>query len=160
VFVGLTNAVIPELTLYSQTLGATDADLPTQALTFALVSGPAGAVVEGGVFRWTPTEAQGPSTNEVRVSVTDGVAVTTASFLLTVRGGGGMEVPEFAGLPILESGAIRLAIRGVGRVRVQTSDDLTRWTTVEVLTLEAGLVREWSEQTANDAFRAYRLVRE
>ena len=53
-------------------LAATDADLPAQALTFSLVSGPAGLTVSpSGQVSFTPTEAQGPSTNLVVVRVTD-----------------------------------------------------------------------------------------
>src|SRR5439155_549052 len=53
---------------------ATDADLPANTLTFSLESGaPAGASinVSNGVFTWTPTEDQGPSTNLITVRVTD-----------------------------------------------------------------------------------------
>ena len=66
-----------------------DADLPAQKLTFALVSGPAGLTVSsGGLLEWTPTEAQGPSTNRVVVRVSDdapGSLSTTATFALFVR---------------------------------------------------------------------------
>ena len=66
-------------------LSATDVDLPVQPLTYALVSGPAGLTVSSsGVLSWTPTEAQGPTTQVVTVSVTDGVAVVAISFLVTV----------------------------------------------------------------------------
>src|SRR5206468_230586 len=52
---------------------ATDTDLPANTLTFALVSGPSGVAVDSatGVLTWTPTEAQGPSTNPITVKVTD-----------------------------------------------------------------------------------------
>src|SRR5207302_1035689 len=52
---------------------ATDADLPANSLTFALVSAPTGMTINPatGAISWTPTEAQGPSTNIVSVSVTD-----------------------------------------------------------------------------------------
>src|SRR5207253_2372777 len=50
-----------------------DADLPANTLTFSLVSGPAGASVNPttGVLTWSPTEAQGPSTNVITVKVSD-----------------------------------------------------------------------------------------
>ena len=82
---GATNAVTDELVGFVQDLAPRDADVPAQALTVALVSGPAGLVVTNGVLAWTPTEAQGPSTNEVRVSVSDGVATGTNAFNLVVR---------------------------------------------------------------------------
>src|SRR5213080_2387146 len=52
---------------------ATDSDLPANTLTFSLVSPPAGMSIDpsSGVLTWTPTEAQGPSTNVISVKVTD-----------------------------------------------------------------------------------------
>jgi hypothetical protein len=52
---------------------ATDPDIPPNLLTFALVSAPTGVNLEPvtGVLTWTPTEAQGPSTNTITVRVTD-----------------------------------------------------------------------------------------
>jgi hypothetical protein len=56
----------------SFTLSATDSDLPSQSLSFALVSGPPRLTVSSaGHCAWTPTEDQGPSTNTVLVKVTD-----------------------------------------------------------------------------------------
>jgi hypothetical protein len=66
------NTTIDEQTLYAATATATDIDDPANALIFALVSGPTGlAVSPSGSIAWTPTEAQGPSTNLVTISVTD-----------------------------------------------------------------------------------------
>jgi hypothetical protein len=60
---------------------ATDSDLPTQKLTYRLVNGPTGLLVTtNGAVSWTPTEAQGPSTNRVRIGVTDGVANISQEF--------------------------------------------------------------------------------
>jgi hypothetical protein len=54
-------------------LGGSDADLPSNSLTYSLVQGPAGMGVDrvSGQVRWTPSETQGPSTNTIIVSVTD-----------------------------------------------------------------------------------------
>ena len=60
---------------------ATDSDLPAQKLTYRLVNGPTGLLVTtNGAVSWTPTEAQGPSTNRVRIGVTDGVANISQEF--------------------------------------------------------------------------------
>ena len=72
-------AIIPdksadELTTLSFAASATDADLPTNALTYSLDPGfPPGASIDGetGVFSWTPTEAQGPGTYTITVRATD-----------------------------------------------------------------------------------------
>src|SRR5437773_1845712 len=52
---------------------ASDADLSANAMTFGLVSAPNGVNLDPstGVLTWTPTEAQGPSTNLITVKVTD-----------------------------------------------------------------------------------------
>src|SRR5207248_2532192 len=66
------NQTINELTALNVSATATDADLPANTLTFALVSGPAGlTVAANGAIAWTPSEAQGPSTNVVTVRVFD-----------------------------------------------------------------------------------------
>lgn len=52
---------------------ASDPDAPDQTLSYSLAAGtPPGARVNAsGLFSWTPTEAQGPSTNLITVTVTD-----------------------------------------------------------------------------------------
>jgi len=71
-FVSLTGRVIRELSAMNFRLVGRDTDMPAQALTYGLVSGPIGLTVSaGGVVSWTPTEEQGPSTNTVVVRVTD-----------------------------------------------------------------------------------------
>jgi hypothetical protein len=64
---------LDELTPLNVTVGMVDEDLPANAFTFALLSPPAGAAIHPntGVVSWTPTEAQGPSTNLITVVVTD-----------------------------------------------------------------------------------------
>ena len=55
----IADTSVDEQTLLSFT--ATDIDVPADTLSWSLVSGPAGAsITPGGVFTWTPTEAQGP----------------------------------------------------------------------------------------------------
>ncbi|MDB6025961.1 MAG: putative esterase [Verrucomicrobiales bacterium] len=52
---------------------ASDSDAPAQALTFSLDAGaPTNAIIDAtGLFSWTPTGAQGPSTNVITIRVTD-----------------------------------------------------------------------------------------
>jgi hypothetical protein len=63
---------------------ATDLDTPPLPLTFALVSGPPGLSISNGVIYWTPDETNGPSTNQVKVSVSNGAFSITNSFLVNV----------------------------------------------------------------------------
>jgi hypothetical protein len=96
VFAGLTNAVVPEGSTYAQGIRVSDPDLPVQMLNFRLVSGPAGARIVGTNFVWTPSEAQGPDSQLVRISVSDGVDSVTNAFTVTVR-----EVPTSPSLAAL-----------------------------------------------------------
>ena len=67
------NQAVYANTLLTFTASATDTDQPPQTLTFSLGAGaPTGAsITTGGVFTWTPTAAQAPSTNTISVIVTD-----------------------------------------------------------------------------------------
>ena len=52
---------VDELVNLSFTATASDPDDPANLLSFSLSGEPAGAsITAGGVFSWTPTEAQGP----------------------------------------------------------------------------------------------------
>ena len=80
------NVTINKLTLYTSNATATDADLPVNNLTFALVSGPSGLTVSpAGAIAWTPSEAQSSTTNLIRISVADTnpAAVNTRSLSAT-----------------------------------------------------------------------------
>jgi len=83
-----TNRTVLELTTLLLTNNASDADIPANTLTYSLVNPPTGAVIDtNGVIAWTPTEAQGPSTNVMMTVVTDnGVPPLSAtnSFTLIV----------------------------------------------------------------------------
>jgi len=67
------NTNINELATLTVTVWATDTDVPTNTLSFSLISPPAGMAINtnSGLITWTPTEAQGPSTNIITVVVTD-----------------------------------------------------------------------------------------
>src|SRR6266852_4574374 len=81
---------INELTTLSVTNTATDPDIPANVLTFALVASPSGMTLDTatGVLAWTPSEAQGPSTNIITVRVTDDGSLSlsdTKSFTIIVN---------------------------------------------------------------------------
>ncbi len=80
------NRRVSEGSTLSFQLRATDSDLPPQPLTYRLISGPTGLTVStNGIVSWQPTEAQGPSTNRVRVDVHDGVEGTSQEFDIVVK---------------------------------------------------------------------------
>ncbi len=69
------------------TASATDVDRPAQDIDFTLTSAPTNATISmsGGVFEWTTTPEQSPSTNVITVTATDnGTPVLTGSANLTV----------------------------------------------------------------------------
>ncbi len=81
------NKSVDELSVLSFTAAATDADIPAGTLTFSLwADAPAGAAIDSatGVFSWTPTEAQGPGSYPITVSVSDGVRTDSETFTVTV----------------------------------------------------------------------------
>jgi hypothetical protein len=70
----LDDQAVDETTLITLSVSASDLDWPPQSLTFTLGAGaPAGASVDPatGVFRWTPTEAQGPGAYPITFRVAD-----------------------------------------------------------------------------------------
>src|SRR5262249_16330686 len=67
-----TNRTIDELSTLIVTNTAADTDLPARKLTYELLDAPLGAAIDtNGVISWTPTEAQGPSTNTITTIVID-----------------------------------------------------------------------------------------
>ncbi|MEW6160741.1 MAG: putative Ig domain-containing protein, partial [Verrucomicrobiota bacterium] len=54
-------------------VAASDSDLPANVLAYSLALAPPGAAIDArnGLFTWTPTETDGPSTKQVRVIVVD-----------------------------------------------------------------------------------------
>ncbi len=69
---GPADPILKELAPAVVILNALDEDFPANHLTFETLSGPDGLSIDPtGKIRWTPTEAQGPSTNTVTVQVTD-----------------------------------------------------------------------------------------
>ncbi|BDV43726.1 sulfurtransferase [Geotalea uraniireducens] len=80
--------------VYSYAPAASDAD--GDPLSYALVSGPSGMTMNGGVLSWTPTAAQA-GTAAVTVSVGDGTAVTEQSFTISVSKN---NAPTFTSTPL------------------------------------------------------------
>jgi hypothetical protein len=85
------NKNVNEVVNLAFTATATDQDVPSQTLTFALdaVSIAAGmSITTGGAFSWTPSEAQGGTSYPVTVTVTDnGTCILTdfETFNITVN---------------------------------------------------------------------------
>src|SRR2546421_4555679 len=67
------DQTIAEQTGLSVSASATDADLPANTLTFALVSAPLGMSINpaSGVISWTPRDRKGPRPNSSHDQVSD-----------------------------------------------------------------------------------------
>jgi hypothetical protein len=87
------NVTTNELALLVVTNSASDSDVPPLALSYTLLVTNLGtglavtnAVIDtNGVISWTPSEAQGPSSNRVTTVVSDGSLSATNSFVVTVN---------------------------------------------------------------------------
>ena len=81
----LADEEIVELATLTVTNAASDGDLPSNTLTYALLEAPTGAVIDtNGVITWTPDETQGPGTNVITTVVTDGELSATNFFTVVV----------------------------------------------------------------------------
>jgi hypothetical protein len=156
--------MINELSTLVTTNTATDPDLPANTLKFSLEPGaPAGASINAtnGVFTWTPTEAQGPSTNLITVRVTDdGSPPSSDSRSFTV-------VVVVAPPPIIESivtseGSITIRWRaGAGRsYRVQYTSNLDEpmWSDLGNVVTANGSTATQTDVTTSGTERYYRVV--
>jgi hypothetical protein len=99
------NQVIKELTLLSISAAATDPDVPTNTLTFALVAPPSGAAIgaSSGLITWTPTEAQGSNTYTLTVTVTDTNAAAVNAKSLSVTNSFTVVVNEVNSAPSVDA---------------------------------------------------------
>jgi hypothetical protein len=89
--------IVAELTTLTVTNTASDPDLPANELTYQLVNAPSNVTINSqGIISFTPTEAQGPSTNVITTIVSDGSASATNSFTVIVT-----EVNTPPTLPVL-----------------------------------------------------------
>ncbi|HTL16581.1 MAG TPA: putative Ig domain-containing protein [Patescibacteria group bacterium] len=88
VFTSVTPKTAYALLPFSAAVTATDPDVPAQSLTYSLDPGaPTGSRINptNGLFTWTPTRAQSPSTNLIMVRVTDnGFPAMSSTQSLTV----------------------------------------------------------------------------
>ena len=112
---------------------ASDTDVPTQALTYGLLSPPGGASINpsSGMFTWRPAIAPSPFTQAVNVVVSDsGVPVlsTTQSFVVTVKR---PVRPSVTGMRLVD-GQWTVTIAGDAGpdYTIQVSTNLTSWNPV------------------------------
>ncbi|MBX3743862.1 MAG: putative Ig domain-containing protein [Verrucomicrobiae bacterium] len=119
---------VDELTPFSVTVSATDSDLPPNPLTFSLASPPEGMTIDpaSGVIHWTPSEADGPGTYEIRVVVTDESPEAVNATSLSVTNAFTLTVNEVNSAPVLPPVADRTVPEGTPLVveNIATDADL------------------------------------
>lgn len=97
------NTNINELVAYANTASATDPDSPLNPLTYALVSGPTGLVVNAssGAINWTPSEFQGPGVYPVQIKVSDSNLLALNATSLSVTSSYTLTVSEVNVAPVV-----------------------------------------------------------
>ena len=131
VLASIADVSVSELTLVSFTAVASDPDVPASAVSYRLVGGPAGAVINpiSGVFVWTPTETQGPGVYTFDVVAADlGGLEDRESVTITVT--------ETNVAPVLEPIARQTADEGMALTFTVVATDRDR----PVNTLTFGLI--------------------
>ncbi|MEZ5341381.1 MAG: putative Ig domain-containing protein [Acidimicrobiales bacterium] len=83
------DEVVPEGFSLALTFAASDPDQPVDTLQFSATGLPSGATLDAmtGDFSWTPTEAQGPGSFPITITVTDDAPTPksdSATFIITV----------------------------------------------------------------------------
>jgi hypothetical protein len=112
------NRTIPELTTLTVMNTAADSDIPANTLTYSLIAPPGAVISSSGVITWTPTEAQGPSTNLFTTIVTDnGSPALSATNAFTVV------VTEVNTAPVLPAQTNRSVIEATTLVVTNTATD-------------------------------------
>jgi hypothetical protein len=133
-----TNQVIAPLATLDVFASATDADIPTNTLTFSLIAPPAGMAIgaHSGEITWTPTEEQGPSTNTITVVVMDDgtpALGATNNFVVTVSAPESVPPPTIESISVTENVAVvTFASKSNHVYRLQFKGTLldTSWTDV------------------------------
>jgi pectate lyase len=139
---------------------ATDPDLPSQTLTFSLLSAPGNATLDAtsGVFSWRPLISQAGTTNLITEKVADNgtpILSATQSFNVIVSAPANPQTPAFA----FNNGQFSLTITGDAGPDyiVQASTNLTDWAGV-FTNPSPVLPFVWNDSAASDfSQRFYRI---
>lgn len=157
---GTTNFIVNPWTTVLVTNTATDSDMPAQALTYTLTSGPEGALLNStnGIFIWRPTMAQAGTTNFVTIVVTDNGAPSlsaTQTFSVTVTKTTGVKVVAFK----FVSGVPTLTIDGSEGENyvIETSTNLVNWQAAGTNATPLVVPFNWSDTNSPAPFKFYRL---
>jgi len=150
-----TNFFVNPGTTVLVTNTATDSDLPTQTLTYTLITSPIGSSLNSNVFIWYPTMSQAGTTNLITIVVTDNGTPSlsaTQTFTVTVNKTITPKVASFK----LVSGVPTLTIdEAMGSSYViETSTNLVDW---QVTRTNTSSLTTWSDTNSQAPFKFYRF---
>jgi len=153
---------INELTTLNLSASAIDSDIPTNTLTFSLISPPSGMTINTntGAISWSPTEAQGPSTNTITVIVTDDGSPNlsdTKSFTVTVNG----PPPFIQGIEVTNGMAILSCQTVPGqtyRLQCKGAFTETNWTDLLPDVTATGSITLLTNEVSASTQKFYRLL--
>jgi regulation of enolase protein 1 (concanavalin A-like superfamily) len=161
-------AAIPDKTVtlgqtLSFTASATDAEVPPQTLSFNLEGNvPLGATIGAatGLFTWTPTTQQTPSTNSITARVADsGVPPLSASRMFTIFVVG---PPRITGITPPLSGVVTLTLPAIAgkTYRVEFKNDLNQatWSPLGGNRLATSSTLSVEDTIGNQPQRFYRVL--
>ncbi len=150
--------------LLKLTARATDADLPPQKLTFALVGGvPSGATIDpsSGQFQWTPAVAQASQTFTITVRVTDESLIPLSNDKTFNVSVGAAPSVEIVGVSVPTPGTILIKWTSqIGQsYRVQYSTDLGSWLNLGTpITASSAVSIQTDLLPPTTEFRFYRII--
>lgn len=95
-------ATVEEGREFNLRLEASDSDLPANNLSYALTGHPAGmSITDQGDIRWVPTEAQGPGSYTLTITVTDdGTPPLSVSHPFTISVTENNRAPQLQAIPV------------------------------------------------------------
>jgi hypothetical protein len=161
-----TNIMLTEPATLVVTNTATDNDIPTLALTYQLVSPPAGASIDAnGIITWTPSESEAPSTNVFETIVADqpnGPVLTATNSFIVIVLPPVVVPPPFMQSITVSGGNVTLIWSAVPghNYRLQFCEDLTAgsWSDVSPDITASEATVSLTIPTAESLRRFYRVV--
>lgn len=143
------------------TNSASDSDVPTQTLTYSLLGNPGGATLtpDTGIFNWRPSIAQGDSSNDMKIVVTDTgspLLSTTQAFSVLVN----MPVNPSLQTAGVSNGGFTLVVSGMAGpdYRIQTSTNLVNWSEATNFVSPLPPINWHDPEATNFTQRYYRVL--
>jgi hypothetical protein len=159
------NQTVNDQALLTVTNTAVDSDVPALSLSYRLVSPPSGMSIDAnGVITWTPTVAQGSSTNLVTTIVTDSgtpALSATNSFLVFVNRAQAAPQPTIASIHVANGVAVvswSSVAEHTYRLQYEADPSSANWSTVSPDCLATGTTCAATDTLGGAPRRFYRVM--